>query len=111
MPVSISPEALEAVSKASWVFMFEGEGKLPPLDPEVSVPPNRDYALTAAKMPEAIEMHKKTITALLQNDFDLDRSVRSQLSGGQGFNDLPDRARLFRTRLCDYLKKWCREHL
>lgn len=111
MPITLAPDALEAAMKESWVFMFEGEGKLPPLDPEVSVPPNRDYQLTALRMPEALEAHKATILAMLQNDFDLERATRAQLHGRQGFNDLPDRAKLFRTRLCDYMKLWCRTHL
>lgn len=111
MPVTLAPDALEAVSKESWVFMFEGEGKLPPLDPEVAEPPIRDYALTAARDPGAIEKHKETIVAILKHDFDLERSLRAQTNNRMGADDLPERGKIFRHRLIDFLKNWCRAHL
>lgn len=111
MPITLSPDAREAVTKESWVFMFEGEGKLPPLDPEVAEPPMRDYALTAARAPEFIAKHQETIVALLAHDFDNERALRSQTGGKFGVDDLPDRSKIFRARLIEYLRKWCREHL
>lgn len=107
MSIVLAPAALDKATRESWDFMFNGPGRLGPLDGKEFE--YRVFDFWNLHHPEAIGAHKATVFATIDADFDLERSVRSSTKGRQGANDLTERAKIFRLRLIAYLQAWCKK--
>jgi hypothetical protein len=107
--MQLTPAKLEGATYDSWNHMFNGAGKLTPLD---GVPvEDRDYALWSSKAPEAVDIHRRTVAAILEADFNLDIALRKLTNGKQGVADLNDRSRTFRLTLIEFLKNWAKTNM
>ena len=95
--MKIKPEALEAAVVASWRHMKRDD-------------PVWDFNITAQRFPEAIEAHRKLVTAMLETNCDPLRAITKASEGKLTYADMFESAQKWNKGLAEFLRRWAGEH-
>lgn len=72
--------------------------------------PLRNYELHSKNAPEILEAHQRVVTAIIEENFDLEKACRRLSKGHLGFSDQFDSGKEHQKKLAAFLQKWVASH-